>query len=117
LSGDAMRSNTVILSSLLLSGASGLLAQSALAADSEVVELAKANGCFSCHATNQKVVGPAYSAVAEKYKDDKDAVASLVQSIQRGSKGKWGRVPMPAHDTMSQEDLKALATWVMSIKP
>lgn len=81
------------------------------------MELAKANGCFSCHAANEKVVGPAYSAVHEKYKDDKDAVASLAQSIQYGSKGKWGRIPMPAHPNMSPADIKALAEWVMTMKP
>ena len=85
--------------------------------EAAAIELAKANGCLSCHSAKEKIVGPAYNAVAEKYRDDKDAVANLVQSIQRGSKGKWGRTPMPSHDTMSQEDLKTLAVWVMSTKP
>jgi len=96
---------------LLATGAAQALDEAA------AMELAKANGCLSCHSAKEKIVGPAYSVVAEKYKDDKDAVANLVQSIQRGSKGKWGRTPMPSHDTMSQEDLKMLATWVMSTKP
>jgi cytochrome c len=55
--------------------------------------------------------------VHEKYKDDKDAVASLAQSIQYGSKGKWGRIPMPPHPGMSTADIKTLAEWVMTIKP
>jgi cytochrome c len=62
------------------------------------------------------VVGPAYASVAEKYKDDKDAVASLAQSIQNGSKGKWGRIPMPPHPSMSAADIKTLAQWVLTIK-
>jgi len=99
---------------------SGLLFASGAAHALDVaaaVEMAKANGCFSCHAANEKVVGPSYSAVHEKYKDDKDAVASLAQSIQNGSKGKWGRIPMPAHPSMSPADIKTLAQWVMTIKP
>ena len=96
---------------LLASGAAHALDEAA------AVELAKNNGCLSCHSAKEKIVGPAYITIAEKYKDDKDAVANLAQSIQRGSKGKWGRTPMPAHDTMSQGDLKTLATWVMSTKP
>ena len=77
-------------------------------------ELVKANGCYSCHAAAEKIVGPAFKDIAAKYKDDKDAVASLAQSIQYGSKGKWGRVPMPPHATLSGGDLKALAGWVMA---
>ena len=78
-------------------------------------ELAKNSGCLSCHAVAEKIVGPAYTKVAEKYRDDKDAVASLTQSIQYGSKGKWGRIPMPAHPSLSGDDIKTLARWILSI--
>ena len=81
------------------------------------VELAKASGCYSCHANAEKVVGPAFAAIAEKYAADKDAAASLAQSIQNGSKGKWGRIPMPAHPSLSAGDLKTLSAWVLTVKP
>ena len=77
-------------------------------------DMAKNNGCLSCHALHEKIVGPAYASVAEKYKGQADAPASLVQSIQYGSKGKWGRIPMPPHASISQEDLTLLARWVLS---
>ncbi|MEZ5702129.1 MAG: cytochrome C [Burkholderiaceae bacterium] len=70
-----------------------------------------------CHSAKEKSWARPTAWWSEKYSDDKDAVASLVQSIQRGSKGKWGRTSMPPHDTMSQADLKTLAEWVMSMKP
>jgi cytochrome c len=102
-----------IFTATVLAAASG----SAHALDAAAaVELAKANGCYSCHANQEKVVGPSYAAVAAKYKDDKDAVASLVQSIQNGSKGKWGRIPKPAHPGMNAADIKTLAQWVMTVK-
>jgi len=78
-----------------------------------VAELAKASGCTSCHATAEKIVGPAFKDVAARYKGDKDAAAALVQSIQNGSKGKWGRVPMPPHGSLSAGELKSLAHWVL----
>lgn len=78
--------------------------------------LLQANGCLSCHAKLEKVVGPSFLSVADKYRGDKDAAASLVQSIQNGSKGKWGRVPMPPHSSISQDDLKAIARHVLATK-
>lgn len=104
---------------LLLLTSGLLLACSAAHAVDEAaaIELAKNNGCLSCHSAKEKIVGPAYSTIAEKYKDDKDAVASLAQSIQYGSKGKWGRIPMPPHPGMSAADIKTLAQWVMTIQP
>ena len=80
-------------------------------------EIAKASGCYSCHSASEKIVGPAFSAVAEKYAGDKDAVATLAQSIQMGSQGKWGRAAMPAHSSLSAQDLKLLARWVLGTKP
>jgi cytochrome c len=55
--------------------------------------------------------------VAAKYASDPDAVVTLTQSIKNGSRGKWGRMPMPAHATLTKEDLTALATWVLTHKP
>lgn len=81
-------------------------------------KIAKSNGCYSCHAAAEKIVGPAFNAVAEKYAGDKDAgSATLAQSIQIGSKGKWGRAAMPAHSSLSAQDLKLLAGWVLASKP
>ena len=91
-------------------GAAGL----AQASDAEA--LLKDSGCLSCHAKAEKIVGPAFLAIADKYRGDKDALASLVQSIQNGSKGKWGRIPMPPHPGMSVADIKTLAQWVMAAK-
>lgn len=87
------------------------------ASASNIADLAKASGCYSCHANGEKVVGPAFAAIADKYKDDKDAAASLAQSIQNGSRGKWGRVPMPGHPSLSPTDLRALSQWVLTVKP
>jgi len=44
----------------------------------------KANGCLGCHAMDKKKVGPAYKDVAAKYKDNKDAVAILVEKLKDG---------------------------------
>ena len=96
----------------LLCGASATAQTLPTAAD-----LAKASGCYSCHAHGEKLVGPSFAAIAEKYASEKDAAASLAQSIKNGSKGKWGRVPMPPHASLSGDELKLLSTWVLTIKP
>ena len=101
---------------LMMSAAHVAFASPALSAKeaAAAAELAKSSGCMSCHALDEKIVGPAYSKVAAKYSDDKDAPVSLAQSIRNGSQGKWGRIPMPSHGNMSNEDILLLARWVMS---
>ncbi len=83
----------------------------------QALESAKNNGCFSCHATADKVVGPSFASVAARYGGTPDAAAGLAQSIRYGSKGKWGRIPMPAHAAISNEDLDRLTRWVLTITP
>jgi cytochrome c len=86
------------------------------AEQSATAALAKESGCLTCHALNEKIVGPAYSTVAEKYKGQADAAATLAQSIQYGSKGKYGRIPMPAHASLSVDDINKLARWVLTVQ-
>ncbi|WP_223909511.1 c-type cytochrome [Rhodoferax lithotrophicus] len=90
---------------------------SAYADDSQdVKELVQASGCLSCHSVDEKIVGPAFKDVVAKYKSDPDAIVNISQSIKNGSRGKWGRMAMPAHASLSSEELKTLAMWVMTRK-
>lgn len=83
----------------------------------DIKELLQASGCLSCHSVEEKIVGPAFKSVAAKYANDADAIGTLSQSIKNGSRGKWGRTPMPPHLTLTNDDLTALAGWVMTHKP
>ena len=79
-------------------------------------ELAKAKNCLACHATDKKVVGPAYKDVAAKYAGQKDAADKLAEKIMKGSSGVWGQVPMPANPQVNAAEAKQLAAWVLTQK-
>ena len=98
---------------LLTMGLSSAWAQN----DKDTLDLLKASGCLSCHAKDEKVVGPAFQAIAAKYAGQADAVESLAQSVRNGSRGKWGRIPMPAPASLAAEDIKTMTAWVMAQKP
>jgi cytochrome c len=78
--------------------------------------LATSKNCMACHATDRKLVGPAYKDVAAKYATDKTAVDKLATKIQKGGAGVWGPVPMPANMQVNDAEAKKLATWVLTIK-
>ena len=77
--------------------------------------LAKAKNCMSCHAIDKKLVGPAYKEVADKYKGDKGAVATLAAKVKAGGKGVWGQIPMPPNN-VTDDEAKKLVTWILSQK-
>lgn len=57
-------------------------------------DLATASGCFACHRQDQKLIGPSYDDVYEKYKDDADAETYLIEKVKTGGSGVWGPIPM-----------------------
>lgn len=79
-------------------------------------DLAKAKNCLACHATDKKLVGPAYKEVAAKYAGQAGAAATLATKIQKGGVGVWGQIPMPPNPQVNDADAKALAEWVLSQK-
>ena len=96
----------------LAAAAAALLAVPAQAS----MELAQKKSCMACHATDKKLVGPAYKDVAAKYKGDKTAEAKLAEKVVKGGVGTWGQVPMPPNPQVSADEAKQLATWVLTIK-
>jgi cytochrome c len=75
--------------------------------------LAEKHACVACHAVQRKVVGPAYADVAKKYAGQAGADAALASSIRAGGAGRRGPVPMPPQPSLSDAELKALATWIL----
>ena len=78
--------------------------------------LATSKNCMACHATDKKLVGPAFKDVAAKYANDKSAADKLATKIQKGGAGVWGPVPMPANTQVNDAEAKKLAAWVLTIK-
>jgi cytochrome c len=74
------------------------------------------DGCAACHAVDKAVVGPPYSQVAAKYRGDKTAAAKLEQKVKAGGSGVWGPVPMPPNTAVRDADIKALVSWILSLK-
>lgn len=77
-----------------------------------------ANGCTTCHTVEQKLIGPAFRSVGEKYQAQKDTnLPILVKKIQSGGAGNWGRIPMPAHPGINEADLHTIVAWILSGAP
>ncbi|MGZ8274604.1 MAG: c-type cytochrome [Burkholderiaceae bacterium] len=77
-------------------------------------DLAKQKNCLACHATDKKLVGPSYKDVSAKYKNDKNAPATLAKKIREGGVGNWGQVPMPANPQVSEQEAATLSKWVLA---
>ena len=71
--------------------------------------------CKVCHQIATKSVGPAFTAIAAKYKGDAGAAERLVTKIRNGGVGVWGEVAMPGHPAMSVADAGTLVDYILHI--
>jgi cytochrome c len=103
---------------LLASNVSLALAAGTPAFDAAAAtRLANQNACFGCHQVARQVVGPSFQQIAAKYQGDAGAPAKMALKIKLGGSGVWGMIPMPAHPTLSDADLKLLSAWVLAGAP
>lgn len=100
---------------MMLAGAA-LAAPASVPADADGAQLAKSRICLGCHQPASKLVGPAFTSVAERYASMGDPVAYLSVSIRQGGRGRWGVVPMPAQPQVSEDEARRLAQWILSLR-
>jgi len=73
--------------------------------------LLQQHSCMACHGIDNRIVGPSFKAVSDKYAGRADALAYLSGKIRAGGSGVWGAIPMPAQN-LPEADLKAIAQWI-----
>lgn len=84
-------------------------------ADSVGLQLARSNNCLACHQVDKKRVGPAFTAVGQRFSEIENNTEILVNSITQGSRAKWGAVPMPAQPRVKAGDAHLIAAWILSL--
>lgn len=80
-------------------------------------QLIAKSDCSTCHKEQEKLIGPAFADVAEKYKSGGDAIVdTLANKILKGGSGNWGTVPMAGHPAIALDDAKTIVKYILTIK-
>jgi len=95
--------------------AQGHVAADAMAQFATGKKLMAENDCKSCHIIDKKSIGPMYTDVAKKYKNDPKAVDYLVNKIINGGGGVWGEVNMAAHPQLAKPDATEIVKYILSL--
>ena len=114
-----MRTRNILLASLLIAlyGCQPEVPKEHAAHAAEW-KLASDTGCFMCHTTGKNLLGPAWESVAERYRNNPDAEAHLMNKILNGGAGAWIDKDMPAYDEglLTTPNRKILVKYIMSLK-
>lgn len=88
----------------------------ATAANDKGLELIGGSDCMACHAIENKIIGPGYREVAEKYEATDENIDMLVSKIKKGGSGNWGNAMMTPHPDLPDADAKEMVKYILSLK-
>ncbi|MDE3740776.1 ThuA domain-containing protein [Maribacter polysaccharolyticus] len=77
--------------------------------------LAQSMDCKSCHKEIGESIGPSYRNVAQKYKEDPNAMSYLQNKIAAGGSGVWGDIVMPAHSSITNNETRQIIQYIQSL--
>ena len=102
--GDGRRSTTTLTVAMTDTSESS---------NNDPAALAKKYACLSCHGVTAKIVGPAFTDVASRYKGKAAAEKQLIERVRQGGSGNWGNTPMPSQAGPSETELVAMVRWIL----
>ena len=76
--------------------------------------LAKSD-CYTCHKPDQKLIGPSFAQIAQRYKTP-SAAGRLADKVIKGGAGVWGQVPMTAHPQLSKKEATEMVRYILTQK-
>lgn len=80
------------------------------------LKLVATSDCTTCHKVDEKLIGPAYRDVANKYENTEANVKLLAEKVIKGGQGVWGAVPMTGHPAISQADAEQMVKYVLLLR-
>lgn len=80
------------------------------------LDLIAGSDCLTCHKIDEKLNGPSYRDVANRYENNPDTISYLADKIVKGGKGNWGEVYMTPHAGLPQADAEAMVKYILLLK-
>lgn len=86
----------------------------------EIVEVGftkmEGSDCSSCHAKEEKIIGPPLIDIAMEYENNAENIDKLAAKVIEGGSGVWGDYAMPPHAGLSVKDAKAMVAYILQLK-
>jgi cytochrome c len=73
----------------------------------------RTNNCFNCHNFDGKGIGPSFYDISKRYPFTPANISQVARRVREGSSGVWGKVSMPTHPELKQEEAEAVVRWIL----
>lgn len=72
-------------------------------------------GCYSCHAFDQRSMGPSLLDIAQRYAASPEIAPELARRIMEGTTGAWGNEMMGPNLDLSAAEAEELVNYILSL--
>jgi cytochrome c len=84
--------------------------------DKKGIVLVRKSDCITCHSENEKLIGPAFKDIAERYPATKNNLSKLSEKIITGGSGSWGKLPMTRHADLTKTEAETIVKYIFLLK-
>jgi cytochrome c len=70
--------------------------------------------CLNCHASKNKLIGPSFELIAQRYPYNSATLESLAKKVMNGSTGIWGDAKMPPHPDLKFDQVREAVGWILT---
>jgi cytochrome c len=70
--------------------------------------------CLSCHKVKDKLIGPSFENIANRYRGRPASLDTLVEKVRGGASGNWGDVQMPPHPELDAQTIRTMVRWILA---
>jgi cytochrome c len=111
---DEINSNEVVLTVTYFSDSSEVkkYIRETVSSRSDALSTMASSNCFTCHKAKDKLIGPSFEEIANRYKPTPENKAYLTQKISEGSSGIWSDEIMPAQPEMETYKISRILDWI-----
>lgn len=111
---DEINSNEVVLTLTYFSDSSEVekYVNETVSSRSEALSTMASSNCFTCHKAKDKLIGPSFEEIANRYKPTPENKAYLTQKINKGSEGVWRDEIMPAQPELEIYKISQILDWI-----
>jgi len=78
-------------------------------------DLIMISDCKACHRFDTTVIGPAFTAIAQRYQNKPNEIPRLANKIITGGSGVWGEHYMNAHPQLSKDQTTTIVKYILSL--
>lgn len=82
------------------------------------LELIEKSDCTTCHRSTEKLIGPGFQQIAQRYQPTPENIDKLVKKIIAGGSGNWSKVPMTPHPATHTppNEIREMVKYILSLR-